>query len=91
MAAGLVRIISCMLLFGWGTEAPAPGVGQGVAVILSGIVALAINPRVARSAAPALRQRAPGDRHRCEELRLPVGRGHSTQPLRDVHEGGTVS
>jgi hypothetical protein len=40
MAGGLVRILSCLLLFGIGSEALG---GGGVGVIVSGVVALAAN------------------------------------------------
>ncbi len=42
MTGGLVRILSCLILFGMGAEALHP-LGEGVAVVVSGAVALAIN------------------------------------------------
>ncbi|MHB1538693.1 MAG: hypothetical protein ACYCUM_13675 [Solirubrobacteraceae bacterium] len=42
MARGFWRIVFCLLLFGLGCEA-LHGLGEGVAVVLSGIVALAGN------------------------------------------------
>jgi hypothetical protein len=42
MAGGLLRILSCLILFGMGAEA-LHGLGEGAAVILSGIIAIGID------------------------------------------------
>jgi hypothetical protein len=71
MAAGLLRILSCMLLFGMGAEA-LHGLGEGAAVIVSGIVAIGIN-RVWKAQQHAdARQQHREDVIADEQLRLEV-------------------
>jgi len=43
MFGGLVRILSCLILFGLGAEALTPAIGNTPAVIVSAIIALALD------------------------------------------------
>ncbi len=78
MTAGLLRLFSVWIIFGLGAEA-LHGLGEGAAVILSAIVALAIN-RVWRQQqhADARRQHAE-DVEADEQLRLAI-RERQAQP-----------
>jgi hypothetical protein len=79
MMGGLARILSCLLLFGLGCEALHP-LGEGAAVLASGVVALAINRAWRAQRHTDARRQHAQDVIADEELRLAVRDRHRDHP-----------